>query len=98
VRVLLQSGDAACRPVVRLELWNGARGGHEKQVLLELERELAKLEISADVWDLACGLARKARQHGKTVSASDLLIAACARHHAVEIEHADSHFDVIATL
>ena len=98
VRALLQSGDAAWCPLVRLELWNGARGSHEKQVLLELERELPELDISDDVWDLACDLARKARRGGKTVPASDLLIAACARHHQVGIEHADSHFDVIATL
>jgi len=65
---------------------------------MELERELQELDISADVWNLACGLARKARQRGKTVPASDLLIAACARYHGVETEHADPHFDVIAAL
>jgi hypothetical protein len=29
---------------------------------------------------------------------SDLLVAACARHHDVAIEHCDNHFDLIASL
>jgi predicted nucleic acid-binding protein len=35
---------------------------------------------------------------GKTAPAVDVLIAACARHHRVALEHADSHFDFLLTL
>ena len=46
----------------------------------------------------AAALARLAREKGVTVPATDLLVAACARHHGVSLEHNDSHFDLIATL
>ncbi len=95
VEQLLLSGEAAWCPFVRLELWNRARGGREHRVLREMERELPVLEAAPEVWDLACSLARKARANGITVPTSDLLIAACARHHHVEVEHADSHFELI---
>jgi len=95
---LLRNGDAAWCPVVRLELWSGAQGAHEQRVLREMERELVCFEISPAVWDLACDLAVRARAKGITVPASDLLVAACARHHGVGIEQADAHFDLIARL
>ena len=96
VRAALETGDAAWCAMVRLELWNGARGEREKAVLREMEATLLDLEITADVWQLAMELARKARDNGLTVPATDLLLAACARHHGAELEHADSHFNQIA--
>jgi predicted nucleic acid-binding protein len=98
VESLLQSGDAVWCQWVRLELWNGARGEHERKVLAEMDLALASLEVNAAVWGLACELAAKARQKGVTVPCSDILVAACARHHRVDIEHADAHFDMIAAL
>lgn len=35
---------------------------------------------------------------GVTVPVTDLVVAACAGHHRVPIEHADAHFDLIASL
>jgi predicted nucleic acid-binding protein len=98
VQALLASGDAAWCPLIRLELWNGARGPHEQRVLRDMERDLPELEISQEVWSLANAMARGARKQGKTVPASDILIAACARHHGAELVHADSHFEVLATI
>ena len=98
VQALLASGDAAWCPLIRLELWNGARGQHEQRVLRDMERDLPELEISQEVWSLADEMARGARRQGKTVPASDIVIAACARHHGVELEHADSHFEVLAAI
>ncbi|MFO7536338.1 MAG: PIN domain-containing protein [Kiritimatiellia bacterium] len=98
VRALLLSGEAAWCPLVKVELWNGARGDHEKKVLREMEENLAELEIAPAVWAQACDLARKARSAGHTVPATDLLIAACARHHHVELEHTDTHFDMLEKL
>jgi len=98
VHALLKAGEAAWCPVVRLELWNGARGEHEKRVLREMESNLPELGIPPAVWTSACALARKARKRGNTIPASDLLIAACARHYSVAIEHDDSHFDGITEL
>jgi predicted nucleic acid-binding protein len=50
------------------------------------------LAVTPDVWEAANGLARRARAAGLTVPAADILIAACARHHGVEIESSDAHF------
>jgi predicted nucleic acid-binding protein len=84
--------------MVRLELWNGARGDREKKVLREFERLLPELEIDVDVWEVAYELARRARASGVTVPATDLLIAACAKRHGAELEHSDSDFAQLARL
>jgi predicted nucleic acid-binding protein len=96
VEALVRSGDACWCPIVRLELWNGARGEHEKRVLKDLDDRLQELEIGPGIWESACDLARKARGGGLTIPATDILIAACARRHGAGIEHADEHFDMLA--
>ena len=78
--------------MIRLELWNGARGENEKRALREFEGVLPDLEVGPEVWEVASDLARRARAAGLTVPAADLLIVACARHHGVEIESLDAHF------
>ena len=98
VEALLVTGDALWCPIVRLELWNGARGERERAVLKEMEKEVRTLEIGPPVWDKAAALARLARDQGITVPATDLLVAACAQHHGVSLEHCDSHFGLIAGL
>jgi len=95
VESLVRAGNACWCPLVKLELWNGARKEHERRVLREMEGRLDELEITPDVWNLACDLARKAREKGITVPATDLLIAACARYHRVELEHCDDHFEAL---
>ncbi len=95
VRALLAAGEAAWCPVIRLELWNGARGEHEKRVLREMERQLPELAILPAVWARAFDLARKSRAAGETVPPVDILIAACAAHHGVTLEHCDAHFDAL---
>ena len=55
---MVLSGDACWCPIIRLELWNGARGDHEKKVLRDLEGRLQELEIGPEVWSSACDLAR----------------------------------------
>ena len=78
--------------MVRLELWNGAGGDREKKVLRDFEKVLPELIIDETVWLEAYDLARRARVAGVSIPATDLLIAACARHHEVELEHSDSDF------
>jgi predicted nucleic acid-binding protein len=98
VEELLAAGEAAWCSIVRLELWNGAKGGSEQAVLREMETEIPSLEITPPVWDRAVKLASAARGKGVTVPTTDLLVAACARQHGVAIEHCDSHFDLIGSL
>ncbi len=78
--------------MVRLELWNGARGEREKKVLREFERLLPELATTADVWDDAFELARRCRVVGVTVPTTALLIYACARHYGAHLEHTDDDF------
>jgi predicted nucleic acid-binding protein len=94
----MQGGQACWMPVVRLELWNGARGDREKKALREFEQVLPELEVTAGVWDAAYDLARRARTAGLTIPVADLLIIACARHHGVAIETTDAHFSELEKL
>ena len=98
VEELLKTGEAAWCPIVRLELWNGARGDSERTVLREMEEEITVLEIGPLVWDEAAILARLARENGITVPSTDILVAACARHHGVPVENDDRHFELIDSL
>lgn len=88
----LQGGRACWMPMIRLELWNGARGEREKRALREFEQVLPELEVTPEVWEAANDLARRTRAAGLTVPAADILIVACARHHGVEIDSMDAHF------
>ena len=78
-------------PLIRLELWNGVGGDRDKQVLRDFERLLPELAIDDAVWNAAFDLARRARSAGVSVPAR-ARSAACARHHRVELEHADTDF------
>jgi predicted nucleic acid-binding protein len=98
VEALLSEGEAAWCPIVRLELWNGARGELERRVLREMETELVSLKIDEPVWNRAIAMASAARTRGISVPSTDLLVAACAQHYGVALEHADSHFDLIAAI
>ena len=98
VEALLASGDAAWCPLVRLELWNGARGPKERTALTDMEETLPSLAIDAAVWDQAATLASGARKRGVTVPATDLLVASCARRHKVSLLHHDRHFELIDPL
>ena len=95
VETALANGEACWCQMVQLELWNGARGGHEKNVLLDFARTLPELPITDEVWARAYELAQRARAQGITVPATDVVIAACARHHGARIEAADKDFALL---
>jgi predicted nucleic acid-binding protein len=98
VEKALQSGEACWCPIIRLELWNGAGGSREKKVIRDFEKLLPELAITEAVWAGACDLARRARAAAVTIPATDLLIAACARHYSVELETVDSDFAMLSNL
>lgn len=98
VRRLVETGDAAWCPPVRLELWNGAGDDADRRILRDFEQTLPALPVSEEVWTAAYALASRCRKAGKTAPAIDVLIAACARRHDVELEHDDSHFEFLMTL
>jgi predicted nucleic acid-binding protein len=84
--------------LVRVELWNGARGASEQRVIREMEENLVTVPTTPEVWDLARALAQSARGKGLTVPATDLLIAACAAHHGLGLIHNDAHFEKLEEL
>jgi predicted nucleic acid-binding protein len=98
VNELLRRGEACWCPPVRLELWMGARGSHEKSVLHRYEQALPELEITTEVWEAAHDLARRARAAGITCPSPDVLIAACARSYGLEVEAHDAHFPKLMEL
>ena len=92
VSAALESGTARWCAMVRLELWNGARGEREKKVLREFEKVIPELEINDSVWQTAFELSRQCRISGVYVPCTDVLIYACAEHYDVAVEHTDEDF------
>ena len=97
VRDLMREDEAAVCEMVLVELWNGAQGAAEKRALRELQEVLPVLPINAAVWIKAMKLAQACRASGVTVPAVDVVVAACAFHHGVELEHCDAHYGSIQT-
>lgn len=96
VRAATVEGRAVLCDLVLLELWNGAQGAAEQRLLRDLAQDLEKVPTPPAVWEAAQDLARTCRSAGVSAPATDLLIAACAQHHNLEILHRDGHFDLIA--
>lgn len=91
VRDLVVNGDAVLCDMVLLELWNGARGEKERRDLSRLHAELEVIPTGDETWVFARGLARRARETGVTVPATDLLVVACAATNGAGIEAVDDH-------
>jgi predicted nucleic acid-binding protein len=98
VNALLESGEAAWCPVVRLELWRGVTNDAERRTLRRYEALLPSYEISAEVWERSIRLADRARAAGLTVPLADLLVYACANLNGLDLAHDDTHFDELARL
>ena len=96
VSLAADDGRAVLCDMVLLELWNGAGDPQVERLLRNLER-LAPLVPTTDaVWQKARDLARQCRRAGVTLPGADLLIAACARVHGLDLLHRDGHFDRLA--
>ena len=98
VNALLESGEAAWCPPVRLELWRGVTNDAERKTLRRYEALLPDYEISAEVWTRSIQLADRGRSSGVTVPLADLVIFACAKIHGLDVAHDDTHFDELANL
>ena len=98
VHALLESGEAAWCPPVRLELWRGVTNDAERKTLRRYEAVLPDYEISREVWRRSIRLADRARASGVTVPLADFLIFACAKAHGLDVAHDDTHFDELAKL
>jgi predicted nucleic acid-binding protein len=95
---LVLRGHAAWCDITLVELWHGVRGAKEKRELADMEKEIARIPVDAAVWRLASKLALRCREKGLTVPISDIVTAACAVAHGLELEHCDKHFNEILPL
>ena len=98
VEVLVLSGEAAWCDITLVELWHGVRGTKEKRELAEMENEVELIPVNAAVWRLSSKLALRCREKGITVPLSDIITAACAATHGLELEHCDKHFNELLPL
>lgn len=98
VEALVLSGEAAWCDITLVELWHGVRGAKEKRELTEMENEIEHIALDATVWNTACKLAHRCREKGVNVPISDMIIAACAAAHGLELEHCDKHFNDLLPL
>jgi len=98
VAKLLEQGEAAWCPMIRLELWQGIGDERELETLRQYEQVIPEVAITQEVWESACEISHHLHKKGKIVPIPDILVFACARHHGVEIEHDDAHFDMLAQL
>ncbi len=98
VEVLVLSGEAAWCDITLVELWYGVRGAKEKRELAEMENEVERIPVDAAAWRLSSKLAFRCREKGLTVPLSDIIIAACAVTHGLELEHCDKHFNDLLPL
>lgn len=90
---LLHSGKAAWCAPVRLELWANVGRDPEAAILRQYEIVLPNYPVTESIWGEAQLLAERGRREGLSAPAMDILIAACARHHDLEVVHDDAHFD-----
>ena len=95
VEVLVLSGEAAWCDMTLVELWHGVRGAKEKRKLAEMEAEIERIPVNAEVWRLSSKLALRCREKSITAPVSDIVIAACAVTHDLEMEYCNGHFDDI---
>jgi predicted nucleic acid-binding protein len=98
VEALVLRGEAAWCDITLVELWHGVRGAKEKRELTEMEKEIERIAVHAAVWRLASKLALRSREKGINAPISDLVTAACAVTHGLELEHCDKHYDDLMPL
>ncbi|MGA2853855.1 MAG: PIN domain-containing protein [Verrucomicrobiota bacterium] len=98
IEVLVLSGEAAWCDITLVELWHGVRGAKEKRELAEMENEIERIPVDAAVWRLASKLALRCREKGINVPISDIVTAACAVTHGLELEHCDKRFNDLLPL
>ena len=98
VNALLEAGEAARCPVVRLELWRGVTSDAERKTLRRYEALLPDYDITMETWERAIRLADRGRAAGVTAPLAHLLIFACAKLNDLEIAHDDEHFELLVKL
>ncbi len=97
VRGILQREEAASCGIIAVEILRGAKTEKEFQALQESLMALPQIAIDASVVERAARWGFLLDRKGKTVSTTDLLIAAAAFKNAILL-HLDNDFKVISSV
>jgi hypothetical protein len=97
VKEILHKEEACCCGVVTVEILRGARTEREFNALKESFLALPQLPLDGPAVELASKWGFLLDRKGKTVSATDLLIAAAA-HKKACVLHLDSDFGKVASV
>jgi hypothetical protein len=84
--------------IIFVEVVGFAADERERQALLASFGAFRRLALEDEDFDLAADIGFDLRRHGRTVPATDLIIAACAIRARAELLHVDDHFADIATV
>ena len=97
VRDILEKDDAATCGIVVVEILRGATDDRLFETLKETLLSLPQIQMNDEVIEKAAQWGYTLDRKGKTVSTTDLFIAAAASDKAVVL-HVDSDFEIIASL
>ncbi|HET9766022.1 MAG TPA: PIN domain-containing protein [Thermoanaerobaculia bacterium] len=96
VAAAIAADALAVNGIIHVEVVGFATDAREQRVLREGFRAFHWLELGKRDFDLAASIGVDLRRRGRTVPATDLIIAASAIHAKAELLHLDDHFDEIA--
>jgi predicted nucleic acid-binding protein len=82
--------------IIFVEVVGFAANERKRRALLQSFAAFHRIALSDGDFDLAASLGFELRRHGRTVPATDLIVAACAIRAGAELLHVDNHFDTIA--
>ena len=97
VRDILEKDDAATCGIVVVEILRGAKDDRLFETLKETLQSLPQIQMNDEVIEKAAHWGYTLDRKGKTVSTTDLFIAAAASDKAVVL-HIDSDFEIMASL
>lgn len=96
VAAAIAADTLAVNGIIHVEVLGFAADEREQRVLREAFGAFHWLELRKQDFDLAASIGFDLRRRGRTVPATDLIIAASAIHAKAELIHVDDHFDEIA--
>ena len=94
---LLLAARVCLADVVVGELFQGARGVRERQILEEFAETLPTISGTPQTWKKAGELSARLKAHGTTVHLIDCYLATLAQEHRVSILTCDHHFTILRT-
>jgi predicted nucleic acid-binding protein len=98
VAAAITEDTLAFNGIVFLEVVGFAADERERRALLASFGAFHRLALEDEDFDLAASIGFDLRRRGRTVPATDLVIAASAIRARAELLHVDDHFDEIATV